>query len=88
MNKKTSGVSFIEDKLQRRLSFEELKKAYALTNRASSRLAAISHDQENSSLDRDVWSNILEDEFEKDDYFKEEALDVDSKRLVKSIFRK
>ncbi len=88
MNKKTSGVSFIEDKLQRRLSFEELKKAYALTNRASSRLAAISHNQENSSLDRDVWNNILEDEFEKDDYFKEEALDVDSKRLVKSIFRK
>ena len=88
MNKKTSGVSFIEDKLQRRLSFEELKKAYVLTNRASSRLAAISHNQENSSLDRDVWNNILEDEFEKDDYFKEEALDVDSKRLVKSIFRK
>ena len=51
-------------------------------------MVAISHDQENSSLDRDVWSNILEDEYEKDDYFKEEALDVDSKRLVKSIFRK
>lgn len=51
-------------------------------------MVAISNDQENSSLDRDVWSNILEDEFEKDDYFKEEALDVDSKRLVKSIFRK
>ena len=68
MNKKTSGVSFIEDKLQRRLSFEELKKAYALTNRASSRMVAISNNQENSSLDRDVWNNILEDEFEKDDY--------------------
>lgn len=88
MNKKTSGVSFIEDKLQRRLSFEELKKAYALTNRASSRMVAISNDQENSSLDKDVWNNILEDEFEKDDYFKEETLEDNSKRLVKSIFRK
>ena len=51
-------------------------------------MVAISHDQENSSLDRDVWSNILEDEFEKDDHFKEEALEDNSKRLVKSIFRK
>lgn len=51
-------------------------------------MVAISHDQENSSLDRDVWNNILEDEFEKDDYFKEETLEDNSKRLVKSIFRK
>ena len=51
-------------------------------------MVAISHAQENSSLDRDVWSNILEDEFEKDNYFKEETLEDNSKRLVKSIFRK
>ena len=45
-------------------------RAYALAKRASVRYAVVKTNPEISSLDKGVWDKILNDEFEKDSYFK------------------
>jgi len=56
--------------LQRPLSREEMGRAYALAKRVSVRYAVVKTNPEISSLDKGVWDKILNDEFEKDSYFK------------------
>ena len=45
-------------------------RAYALAKRVSARYAVVKTNPEISSLDKGVWDKILNDEFEKDSYFK------------------
>lgn len=45
-------------------------RAYALAKRVSVRYAVVKTNPEISSLDKGVWDKILNDEFEKDSYFK------------------
>lgn len=64
-----------------------MEKAYAFSTRVYSRYYSVINNSEISSLDERILEFILNDEFEKDSYFNN-LKEVNSKRLVKTVFRK